>query len=1044
MAASLTITSASIAADGRSLTINVGGIGTGPLLPASGAVGFTVTNTTAGWTQKVMGATAGASTVTALLAYQVSSGDVVTLSYAPGTLTDSAATANTMPALGPVSVTSVSTAVAANLTQIASGNFATVPGLRGWFRADAGVFTDAAKATAASVDGDLVYTWADQSGKGNDAVQSNATYRSPLKLAGNGIGGKPTLHFSGNGYNGVNAWTAAMNTSSTVVTVGRMNPNVSNNFLYSSSSYYVGGSYYSPFRSVVVPDPTANAISTSQGKIANIDFPTFESTQVMDSDTFLTTVNKTALSYANPAPFAGAAGSLSLGAYSGGGFNFNGEISEMLFSDQALTPAVRKAVEEALIAKYAIPIAAVAAGDGDSIMGGLFGSGVSALPAGFVGLDTSAAGRLVSDMAANVSTRIVPLFDPKRPRNVALLFGGTNDINGATSGNQAAITSGVLTNITAWTKAVRAAGGRAVVGTLLPRSTSSTDPVEMARLSINSSLRAAPSTYGIDALADFGNDPTMGQSSQTGPSTYYADGVHPSGPGYLLAGRYFAQAFSTLDNGLLQGKLTFGTPTQTSVAVSWPAAVGGTGPYSYQLQRAPDSSGGPGTFANVGTAGTALTLTDTGLTSGATYWYQVKVVDTSAALATPTTVPTIAPTGGSATGGLLAAGAYLLKYTINNSSGESLPSPESASFTLAAANTPQVTLPAVGAGQWLNLYLTQAGGAGGTETLHLRAVRFTAQNLVLGNQAAAAPAVPAGNTTGVLTNFSPASSAQTATTAALSVPAPTFSSVTTTAITVSWGAASGGTAPYAYQLQRSPDNATWANVAGATTSPATNTGLTAGTTYYYRVNVTDNVAATASSASASQVTSNALTQTTISISAHTSTTASLSSTAATGGTGPYTYQWYRNSVSSVFDYSGAANQVAGATALTLTDTGLAPGTTYYYLLKATDAAATSAQSTVLTQMTVVAAPSATVFAASGAVALSWPAVLGALSYTVLRGGTAIATGLATLYYVDTGLTQGASYTYTLTTAGTNGDISAPSAGQAIVADVTSGLRRRIN
>ena len=131
MAASLTITSASVAADGRSLTVNVGGIGTGPLLPASGAAGFTVTNTTTGWTQQVVGATAGASTVTAVLAYQVSSGDAVTLSYTPGTLTDSAATANTMPALGPVSVTSSSTAVAPNLAQIAAGNFATVPGLRG-------------------------------------------------------------------------------------------------------------------------------------------------------------------------------------------------------------------------------------------------------------------------------------------------------------------------------------------------------------------------------------------------------------------------------------------------------------------------------------------------------------------------------------------------------------------------------------------------------------------------------------------------------------------------------------------------------------------------------------------------------------------------------------------------------------------------------------------------------------------------------------------------------------------------------------------------
>jgi cytochrome c553 len=61
---------------------------------------------------------------------------------------------------------------------------------------------------------------------------------------------------------------------------------------------------------------------------------------------------------------------------------------------------------------------------------------------------------------------------------------------------------------------------------------------------------------------------------------------------------------------------------------------------------------------------------------------------------------------------------------------------------------------------------------------------------------------------------------------------------------------------------------------------------------------------------------------------------SLAATAATGGIGPYTYQWYRSLVSGFTP--GPTNLVAGATALTLQDSGLTPGEQYYYNMVATD------------------------------------------------------------------------------------------------------------
>lgn len=78
----------------------------------------------------------------------------------------------------------------------------------------------------------------------------------------------------------------------------------------------------------------------------------------------------------------------------------------------------------------------------------------------------------------------------------------------------------------------------------------------------------------------------------------------------------------------------------------------------------------------------------------------------------------------------------------------------------------------------------------------------------------------------------------------------------------------------------------------------------------------------------------------LSQSAVTSTTASLVSAVATSGTAPYTYQWYRSTTSGFSP--GGGNIIAGATALTLNDSGLIPGTQYYYEVVVTDSAGSPA------------------------------------------------------------------------------------------------------
>lgn len=79
-------------------------------------------------------------------------------------------------------------------------------------------------------------------------------------------------------------------------------------------------------------------------------------------------------------------------------------------------------------------------------------------------------------------------------------------------------------------------------------------------------------------------------------------------------------------------------------------------------------------------------------------------------------------------------------------------------------------------------------------------------------------------------------------------------------------------------------------------------------------------------------------------------TAQLASTAASGGTPTYTYQWYRSTVSSGFS-PGGGNILTGQTALTLNDTNLIPNTVYYYKVVVTDAVPNTATSAAYTLTT---------------------------------------------------------------------------------------------
>jgi len=159
----------------------------------------------------------------------------------------------------------------------------------------------------------------------------------------------------------------------------------------------------------------------------------------------------------------------------------------------------------------------------------------------------------------------------------------------------------------------------------------------------------------------------------------------------------------------------------------------------------------------------------------------------------------------------------------------------------------------------------------------------------------------------------------------------------------------------------------------------------------------------------------------------------LSWTAASGAT---SYTVKRGTTSGTYGTTVAS----GVTGTSYTDTTVTNGTTYYYVVTATNSAGTSGNSSQASATPNVSVPSApTGLTANGGnaqVALSWTAASGATSYTVKRGttsgtyGTTVASGVTGTSYTDTTVTNGTTYYYVVTatnSAGTSGNSTEASA-----------------
>jgi fibronectin type 3 domain-containing protein len=155
------------------------------------------------------------------------------------------------------------------------------------------------------------------------------------------------------------------------------------------------------------------------------------------------------------------------------------------------------------------------------------------------------------------------------------------------------------------------------------------------------------------------------------------------------------------------------------------------------------------------------------------------------------------------------------------------------------------------------------------------------------------------------------------------------------------------------------------------------------------------------------------------------TQAKLTWTPVSGASGYYVKRGTAN--------GGPYTNVVVSTTSTGVDTGLANGTTYYYVVSAISGIGESANSTQVSVVPTatgtppIAPTTLTATAGQTSISLSWNASSGATSYNVKRatvyGGsfTTIATGVTSTSYTDTGLTPDNTYTYVVSAVNAAGE-----------------------
>lgn len=258
-----------------------------------------------------------------------------------------------------------------------------------------------------------------------------------------------------------------------------------------------------------------------------------------------------------------------------------------------------------------------------------------------------------------------------------------------------------------------------------------------------------------------------------------------------------------------------------------------------------------------------------------------------------------------------------------------------------------------------------------------------------------------------------------------------------TAFTANWGASTNAAL---YYLDVATDNAftspagDWTDVpVGDVTTYVVNTGLSAGTTYYYRVRA-NNPFGTSGSSNVISLTTIPPAPIATAATGMTQSAFSANWNASANATGYYLDVSENNTFNNFV--SGWNNKDIGNVNTYSVNSGLTAGTTYYYRVRAYNANGTSGSSGTIS--TILIPPNPATLAASGVstslFTANWNAAAGSTNYYLdvatdnlfehpVGAWTNVDAGAATAYLVNTGLTAGTTYYYRVSAYNSSGTSS---------------------
>ena len=541
---------------------------------------------------------------------------------------------------------------------------------------------------------------------------------------------------------------------------------------------------------------------------------------------------------------------------------------------------------------------------------------------------------------------------------------------------------------------------------------------------INLSWTASTSTVG---LANY-----IVQRCQGAACTNFASIASPTGTTYSDTGLTFGtsysyqvqavdtagnlSAFSNIASTTTQApptapsNLTATAASTSQINLSWTASTSTVGLRNYIVQRC--QGAGCTTFAPIASP-TGTTYSDTGLTSGTSYSYQVQAVDTAgdlSAFSNVASATTQAPP--TAPGNLTATATSVSQINL--------------SWT---ASTSTVGLK--------NYIVQRCQGAGCTNFAPIASPTGTTySDTGLTSGISYSYQVQAVDTAGNLSAFSNIASATTQ--APPTAPGNlTATAASTSQINLSWTASTStvGLRNYIVQRCQGAGCTNFAPIASPAGTTYSDTGLTSGTSYSYQVQAVD----TAGNLSAFSNVASATTQASPTAPGNLTATAASTSQINLSWTASTSTVGLRNYIVQRCQGAGCTNfaPIASPTGTTYSDTGLTSGTSYSYQVQAVDTAGNLSAFSNVASATTQASPTApsnlTATAASTSqINLSWTAstsTVGLRNYIVQRCQGAGCTNFAPIAsptgisYSDTGLTSGTSYSYQVQAIDIAGNLS---------------------